>query len=206
MTTLLEELNQEMGDVVENARRSLVHVLSGRRGSGAGTIWHRDGLIITNAHVVRDQSPRVSLPNGDTLPAKILAHDAKLDVAALSVDATDLPTVELGDSQNLQPGQWVTALGHPWGVSGAATGGVVIGSGAGLPDVPEQDREWIAVSLHLRPGHSGGPLVDAQGRLIGINTMMIGLEVGLAVPVHLVKEFLRRELGSNLQQSVTTLL
>lgn len=187
-----------MGDVVDNARRSLVHVLSGGRGSGAGTIWHPDGLIITNAHVIRDQAPRVSLPNGETLPAKILAHDSKLDVAALSVDATDLPTVELGDSRTLQPGQWVTALGHPWGVSGAATGGVVIGSGAGLPDMPEPDREWIAVSLHLRPGHSGGPLVDAQGRLIGINTMMVGLEVGLAVPVHVVKDFLRRELGDKI--------
>jgi len=202
MTTLLEQLDRDMGDVVQKARRSLVQIQSGGRGSGAGTIWHSDGLIITNAHVVRDRSPRVCLPEGDTLTAKILAQDARLDVAALAVDATGLPTVDLGDSRVLQPGQWVMALGHPWGVSGAATGGVVIGTGAGLPDAPEQGREWIAVSLHLRPGHSGGPLVDAQGRLIGINTMMAGLEVGLAVPVHVVKDFLRRELGSGVLRPV----
>ncbi|HEU0020309.1 MAG TPA: trypsin-like peptidase domain-containing protein [Dehalococcoidia bacterium] len=202
MTTLLEQLDRDMGDVVQKARRSLVQIQSGGRGSGAGTIWHSDGLIITNAHVVRDRSPRVCLPEGDTLTAKILAQDARLDVAALAVDATGLPTVDLGDSRVLQPGQWVMALGHPWGVSGAATGGVVIGTGAGLPDAPEQGREWIAVSLHLRPGHSGGPLVDAQGRLIGINTMMAGLEVGLAVPVQVVKDFLRRELGSDVPRPV----
>jgi serine protease Do len=202
MTTLLEQLDQEMGDIVQNARRSLVHITSDGRGSGAGTIWHADGLIITSAHVVPGRSPRVGLPNGDTLTAKVLAHDARLDVAALAVDAGSLPAVELGDSRALQPGQWVTALGHPWGVAGAATGGVVIGTGVGLPDVPEQDREWIAVSLHLRPGHSGGPLVDARGQLIGINTMMVGLEVGLAIPIHVVKDFLYRELGSNRRRPV----
>jgi S1-C subfamily serine protease len=88
------------------------------------------------------------------------------------------------------------ALGHPWGVSGAATAGVVIGVGNDLPEMPWSDREWIAVGLHLRPGHSGGPLVDAQGRLVGINTMMTGLEVGMAVPVHVVKAFLKQALTS----------
>lgn len=196
MSTLLEQLDRDMGDIVQNSRCSLVQVTSDGRGSGAGTIWHPDGLIITSAHVVRGRSPRVGLPNGDTLTARVLAHDARLDVAALAINTSGLPVVELGDSRVLQPGQWVTALGHPWGIAGAATGGVIIGTGAGLPDVPEPDREWIAVSLHLRPGHSGGPLVDARGRLIGINTMMVGLEVGLAVPVHVVRGFLHRELAA----------
>jgi serine protease Do len=88
------------------------------------------------------------------------------------------------------------ALGHPWGVPGAATAGVVIGTGEDMPEMPLTGRDWIAVGLHLRPGHSGGPLVDSQGRLVGINTMMIGPEVGMAVPVHVVKAFLRRELGT----------
>ena len=87
-------------------------------------------------------------------------------------------------------------MGHPWGVAGAATGGVVIGVGTDLPEMPLTDREWIAVSLRLRPGHSGGPLVDAEGRLVGINTMMVGPEVGMAVPVHVIKDFLKLELGS----------
>ena len=81
------------------------------------------------------------------------------------------------------------AVGYPWGVAGAATAGIVIGAGEDLPGTPSPAREWIAVSLELRPGHSGGPLVDEQGRLIGINTMMAGLEVGMAIPAYVIAEF-----------------
>ena len=83
------------------------------------------------------------------------------------------------------------AAGHPWGVEGAVATGVVIGAG----DEPDR-RELLAVSLSLRPGNSGGPLTDAQGRLVGINAMVTGPEVGLAVPVHVVKRFLKRALGT----------
>jgi serine protease Do len=192
---MLHQLNLDMSDLVENVRRSLVQVSNGRRGTGAGTVWHPDGLILTNAHVVGRRNLRVTLPDGRTLPARLLAHDPALDVAALKVDATGLPTVELGKSKQLQPGQWVLALGHPWGVAGAVTAGVVIGVGLPL-EMQLPRRELIQVSLHLRPGHSGGPLVDARGRLVGINTMMAGPDVGLAVPVHVVKGFLREALGS----------
>lgn len=201
MSTLLQQLNSEMGDVAENARRSLVQVRSGGQGGGAGAIWHPDGLIVTNAHVVRNDALQVTLPDGSNLPARILAHDTDRDLAALSVDASGLPAIELGDSRALRPGQWVMALGHPWGVAGAATGGVVIGVGADLPEMSQPDREWIAVSLHLRPGHSGGPLVDDKGRLVGINTMMMGLEVGMAVPVHVAKAFVKEELGSGTKEN-----
>jgi hypothetical protein len=196
MTNILEMLDQDLGSLATEVRRSLVEVSSGRQSSGAGTIWHPEGLIITNAHVVRTPSPRVTLPDGSTRTARVLARDSGIDAAVLLVEASRLPTVELGNSRGLRPGQWVMALGHPWGVPGAATAGVVIGTGQDMPEMPLQGREWIAVGLHLRPGHSGGPLVDAQGRLVGINTMMIGPEVGMAVPVHVVKEFLRRELGT----------
>ena len=88
------------------------------------------------------------------------------------------------------------ALGHPWGIHDAVTGGVVIGSGNDLIELQSATgREWVAVALHLRPGHSGGPLVDTAGRLIGINTLMTGPDVGAAVPVNAVKQFLQRSLG-----------
>ena len=193
----LEALNDDMSAVVEGVRHSLVKITNGHRGAGAGTIWHPDGLILTNAHLVghRGYSPlRVTLPDGRTLPTRLLAHGDSRDLAPLSVDATGLPTIELGDSKQLRSGQWVMALGHSWGVAGAVTGGVVVGVGSELPEMPLPGREWIAVSLHLRPGHSGGPMVDANGRLVGINTMMAGPEVGLAVPVHVVKTFLRQAL------------
>ena len=200
LTQLLEQLNAELSTVTEGVRRSLVQIRNGRRGSGAGTIWHPDGLILTNAHVVGRRSLQVSLPNGlaqsaQVLPARLLAYSRTLDLAALSVDANSLPAIELGNSRELQPGQWVLAMGHPWGVTGAATAGVVIDVGL-PPEMPGLGRELIQVDLPLRPGYSGGPLVDAHGRLVGINTMMAGPEVGLAVPVYEVKRFLRRALGS----------
>lgn len=193
MSDLLRQLNDELAAVADLAQRSLVNISNGQRGAGAGTIWHPDGLILTNAHVVQLHSPRVTLPDGRILPARVLAHDSSLDLAALRVDASDLPTIKVGDSKRLRPGDWVLALGHPWGVAGAATAGVVIGMGP-PPEMGMPDRELLHVGLHLRPGHSGGPLVDIHGRLVGINTMMAGPDVGLAVPVHVVKSFLRQAL------------
>jgi serine protease Do len=196
LSELLQRWNADMGGVVENARRSLVQVRNGRAGAGAGTIWHPGGLILTNAHVVKRPNLRITLPGGGTAPARILARSAELDLAALGVEADGLPTIELGESRCLEPGQWVLAIGHPWGVTGAVTAGVIAGVGEQLPEMPLSRREWIAVSLHLRPGYSGGPLVDARGHLVGINTIMAGPDVGLAVPVHVVKRFLRRALDA----------
>jgi serine protease Do len=88
----------------------------------------------------------------------------------------------------------VIALGHPWGEEGAATAGIVIGMGAGWPEMPDKGHDLIAVSLHLRPGHSGGPLVDVSGRLVGINAMINGPDVGVAIPTHVIVAFLKDSL------------
>ncbi len=197
MPTVWEQLNAELPPVVDRAQSALVQIRNGGQGFGAGTIWHADGLIVTNAHVIAGRGAlRVALPDGRTLPATILASDPDRDLAALVVTASDLPTVELGDSRRVRPGQWVMAVGHPWGVTGAVTGGVVIGMGAGLPEIPRAHHEWIALDLHMRPGHSGGPLVDVAGRLIGINTMIAGPDVGFAVPLHVVARFLKRAMAA----------
>ncbi len=189
----VEELNLDLAAVAERVRGSLVEVHNGRRGHGAGTIWHARGLILTNAHVIGEGRVAVTLPDGRDLPARILACDRERDLAALAVDALDLPTIELGDSRTLRPGQWVLALGHPWGVPGGLTAGVVIGL---APGWQHQGREVIAASLHLRPGHSGGPMVDTEGRLVGINTMMNGPDVGVAIPIHTAKTFLKQALAA----------
>lgn len=191
---VLQQLSREMSDAVARTRRSLVQISNGRQGEGAGIIWSADGLIITNAHVVRREHLHVTLPDGRPLPARVLAHDPERDVAALRVDADGLPAMPLGDSDSLQPGEWAFAVGHPFGVAGAATAGVVIGRGTALPEQP-RGRDWVAVALRLRPGNSGGPLVDAHGRLIGVNTIMTGPEAGGAVPVNVVRAFLRERLG-----------
>lgn len=195
MANIIERLNRDMDGVIEGVWRSLVQIRNGF-GAGAGTVWHPDGLIITNAHVLGAHGLTVILSDGRTLPARVLAADRAHDVAALAVDASGLPTIALGDSRRLRPGQWVIAVGHPWGVAGAATAGVVTGAGIALPETPGPGREWIATDLHVRPGHSGGPLVDTGGRLVGINTIMAGPNVGLAVPVHVIVRFLQRALGT----------
>lgn len=197
--SLLRQLNDDMAGVAEIGQRALVRISSGQgwgQGSGAGTIWHPEGLIVTNAHVVARGALRVTLPDGRTLPAKVLAASRELDLAALSVDASDLPTIELSSTRALQPGTWVLALGHPWGIYNSATAGIVIGAGDEFPEMPANGREWVVLSLHLRPGHSGGPLLDAEGRLVGINTMISGPDVGFAIPVHVVKRFLKQALGT----------
>ncbi|MBI2170950.1 MAG: trypsin-like peptidase domain-containing protein [Chloroflexi bacterium] len=196
MATALQELNGGIASVAQAASRSLVQVRSGRRGAGAGTIWHADGLILTNAHVVGRGDHEVELPDGTRLPARVLAYDAARDLAALLVAASGLPTIPLGDSRSLQPGQFVMALGHPWGRRGAATAGVVIGIGDGLVETPFRGRDLIAVALPLRPGNSGGPLLDVAGRLVGINAMVTGPQVAFAVPVHVAVAFLKESLGS----------
>jgi S1-C subfamily serine protease len=199
VTTLLQSWSDGLAEVSERALRSLVRIRNGRQGVGAGTIWHADGLILTNDHVIAGAPGRrvsggslsVILPDGRELPATVLAREPRYDLAALRVQATGLPTVELGDSHQLRPGELVVALGFPWGVTGGATTGVVIGVGGALPELGGDGREWLAASLHLRPGHSGGPMLDAQGRLVGINTLMNGPEVGVAIPVHVAKSFLK---------------
>jgi S1-C subfamily serine protease len=199
MNEVLQTLNNGLADVIDRVHQSLVHISNGR-GAGAGTIWHSDGLVITNAHVIHGHHAlNVTLPDGRTLPAQVIASNTELDLAALAVSANDLPTIEIGDSRTLKPGQWVMAVGHPWGIQGAVTSGVVIGAGANLPEM-QPGREWIALSLHMRPGHSGGPLVDSAGRLVGINTMITGPDVGFAIPVQVVKTFLKETIGSGVAQ------
>ena len=199
MSALLTALNGELAAAVQRASRSLVQVRSGR-GGGAGPSWHAGGLVITNAHVVvtqrrsrRGGALEVVLPDGAVLPAQLLAADPRRDLAALVVRAPDLEPIALGDSRRLQPGDWLMAVGHPWGVLGAATAGSVIGVGPS-PELAYRG-DLIQVGLHMRPGHSGGALVDGTGRLHGINTMIAGPDVGLAVPVHVVADFLRETMA-----------
>jgi S1-C subfamily serine protease len=183
-TTYLHQLNDDLASLVQNARRSLVQITNGKRGHGAGLIWRADGLIVTNSHVVGRHAPTVTLADGRSFPATLLARDAEHDLAVLSIEATDLTPIDLGDARALHSGQWVISLGHPWGVLGAITAGMVVGTpGTNWPELGDK-REWVVAGLHLRPGHSGGPMVDAAGRLVGINTMINGPDVGVAVPYY----------------------
>jgi serine protease Do len=96
--------------------------------------------------------------------------------------------VEISSNDDQKAGNWVTAIGHPWGIANSVTSGVLIDNDQ-IP-APEKQRGWIAASVHVRPGNSGGPLVDVHGRLLGINTVMAGPEVGLAISAQVIKGFL----------------
>jgi serine protease Do len=131
MTTLLSQLNNDLGELADKVRRSLVQVAAGRRGSGSGVILTPDGLVATNAHVVSGRRGRrpgrrltVTLPTGAVVEATSLTQDDELDVAILKLDGElpELQHLEFGDSKALRPGQWVMAMGYPWGVAGAAAG------------------------------------------------------------------------------------
>lgn len=194
--TIFNEINQTMTAVIQTVQQSVVQLGNGRRGFGAGTVWHSDGLILTNAHVAQRRAPEVTLTDGRTFPSQLLAYDESVDLAALYIATNQLPTIELGHSRQLKTGDWVIAVGHPWGIVGAAAAGTVIAVGQPL----EQNRyrgELVQLGIQLRPGHSGGPLVDGNGRLVGINTMISGPQVGLAIPVDVAKKFLQEKLGTN---------
>ena len=191
----LKGVDKQLANLIAKAQKSLVQVHVDGRGNGAGTIVHGDGLIVTNAHVVQRRQPRITLADGRKLAGSLLAFDEKLDLAAVSVEAENLPVIPMANGKALNTGQLVIALGHPWGVPGASTAGMVIAMGQPLDRLPYQGP-LIQVGCHLRPGHSGGPMVDDQGRLVGINTMIAGPQVGLAIPIQTVKRFLKNALGS----------
>lgn len=198
MSTIWQEINAAAAESVSKVQQSLVQILSEEGGIGAGTIWHSEGLVITNAHVAsgRDEQRklRVMLQSGRDYPAQIIAIDPERDLAALAIDAHDLPSIAIGSSADLQAGQWLMASGHPWGILDALTAGIVIGTGEKLPEVGD-DKNWIALDMKMRPGHSGGPLFNEAGEIVGINTMIRGPEVSFAVPVDEVKNFLRDNIG-----------
>lgn len=179
----------EFGEVAERLRRSTVQVFShGHDGGGSGIIWSTDGRILTNSHVARSEKAEVVLFDGRRLPGRLVSRDGRRDLAELKVTESGLPAATAGDSDTLRPGELVIAIGSPLGFAGALSTGVIhsVGRIAGMG--PER---WIGASVRLAPGNSGGPLADAHGRVIGINTaIMNGL--GVAVPSNNAVDFLRR--------------
>jgi serine protease Do len=174
------------GEIAESLRRSTVMIHAGPKGNGSGVIWSSDGVIITNAHVLRRERVRVQLWDTRELEAMLVASDPVRDLAALRVDAKNLPAATAADSSRVRPGELAIAIGNPLGFVGALTTGVVHAVGP-LPRLGPQT--WVQAGVHLAPGNSGGPLADAAGRVIGINTMAAG-PLAFAIPSNAVVDFL----------------
>ncbi|HZQ38957.1 MAG TPA: trypsin-like peptidase domain-containing protein [Dehalococcoidia bacterium] len=185
-TGILSALSDDLANVAEAVRRSVVEVRTANHGGGAGTIWRADGIILTNHHVAPRDRAEVRLPDGRELAASVFARDPENDIAALRVQASGLPALGRRDAATLRPGELVLAVGHPFGVRHAVSLGVL--SAAPAPNGHER-RELIRADVLLGPGNSGGPLVDARGRVVGLNAMVMG-GLALAVPGHLAERLL----------------
>ena len=166
------------GAIAEHLRRSTVLVTGSTGGAGSGIILRSDGTIATNAHVVHTSDTRVQLWDGRTFRATLIERDTRRDIALLSVSATGLTPVTTGDTGAVRTGQLVLAVGNPFGFIGAVSAGIVHAVGP-VPGLGH--RRYIQSDLHLAPGNSGGPLADASGRVIGMNTMVAG-RLGLSIP------------------------
>jgi serine protease Do len=166
-------------------------------GLGSGVIVRQDGYILSNYHVVaRADSILVTLADRRTFQAQVVGFDSLIDIALLKIQAQDLPTVRLGDSDLLQIGDWVLAIGHPLGLGSTLTHGIVsaLGRQAGIFEGEHYAIEsFIQTNAVINPGNSGGPLLDLQGQVVGINTAIATrtryfIGYGLAVPINLARE------------------
>jgi serine protease Do len=158
-----------------------------RRGLGSGFIVKPDGIILTNAHVVDGASEvRVKLTDKREFPAKVLGVDKPTDIAVLKIEAKDLPTVSIGDSSSVRVGEWVLAIGEPFGLENTATAGIVSARSRSLPN--EGYVPFIQTDVAVNPGNSGGPLFDLNGKVIGINSQIYSesggyMGLSFAIPI-----------------------
>ena len=159
------------------------------RGQGSGFIVSADGIILTNAHVVRGaQEVSVKLTDRREFVAKVLGADPKTDIAVLRIAATNLPTVKLGKAGDLMVGEWVLAIGSPFGFENSVTAGVVSAKGRSLPD--DSAVPFIQTDVAVNPGNSGGPLFNSRGEVVGINSQIYSRTggyqgVSFAIPIDL---------------------
>ncbi|GAB3760442.1 DegQ family serine endoprotease [Ramlibacter monticola] len=159
------------------------------RGQGSGFIVGAEGIILTNAHVVKDASEvMVKLTDRREFRAKVLGSDAKTDVAVLKIEARNLPVVSMGSAEALRPGEWVLAIGAPFGFENTVTAGVVSAKGRSLPD--DSAVPFIQTDVAVNPGNSGGPLFNARGEVVGINSQIYSQSggyqgVSFAIPIDL---------------------
>src|SRR6059058_2738169 len=187
VTTVAERLSPSVGNlrVSRRVRGGRIH-----DGGGSGVVITSDGFTLTSAHVVArtEGKGRASFVDGRELEFEVVGSDPLSDLAVLRVDGRDLVPAELGDAERLRVGQLVVAIGNPHGFTGSVTAGVVSALGRSLPtrsgaNVRVVDNV-IQTDAALNPGNSGGALADGRGRVVGINTAVAGVGLGLAVPIN----------------------
>jgi S1-C subfamily serine protease len=187
--------SRTVSGVAERVTPSVAHLAVSRRtrrgraeGAGSGVAISSDGFMLTSAHVVAGGSGlSATFSDGRELSAEVVGSDALSDLAVVRVDARDLAPAQLGDADDLRVGQLVVAIGSPMGLAGTVTAGVVSALGRSLPtqsgSAGRLVENVIQTDAALNPGNSGGALADGLGRVVGINTAVAGIGLGLAVPI-----------------------
>ena len=187
-SAILETVSNAIVNVADKLSPSVVRIGAGRWRGGTGTVWSRDGHIVTSNHVLgRTDEIEVGFSDGTKQVAKVVGRDPYSDIALLKIDSDHLSPVEAGDSDALKVGQFVLALANPMGRNPSATYGIVTNPAFSI-------RSWwggapnkvLVTDARLNPGYSGGPLVDARGRVIGINAAYANNR-GISIPVNTVK-------------------
>ncbi len=175
----------DFAGLAETLRRVTVEIVAGGGSLGSGLLWPR-GCVVTNAHVIRTARVAVRLVDGVRVEGRLVARDPDADLAVLRIPGSGLPAATLADSAAARVGSLVVAVGHPFGVRGALTAGIVHAVAPLVPGGPA----WIHADVRLAPGNSGGPLADVAGSVVGLNAMVAG-GLALAVPVARVIAFVR---------------
>lgn len=171
------------------------------QGTGSGFILSADGVIMTNSHVVEGTNRvQVVLKDGRRFEGKVLGSDSVTDVAVIKIDADNLPSVKIGDSEALSPGEWAIAIGNPLGLDNSVTVGIISATGRSSSDVGVPDKRigFIQTDAAINPGNSGGPLLNAKGEVIGMNTAIISGAQGLgfAIPINKAQQ-IAQQLATN---------
>lgn len=183
---LLDAYSRAVVGVVQATSPAVVHVShKARRGVGSGFLISADGLAITNHHVSGSEGRLVArTTDGDQIDAELIGADPANDIALLKLRANDLPYCQLGDSEKLQVGQLVVAIGSPLGLQSTVSSGIVSALGRNMrSDDGRLIENIVQHSAPINPGNSGGPLVDSTGKVIGINTAIIAMAQGLCFAV-----------------------
>jgi len=188
---LPDTFSAELTTLFTTVQPSIVQVHTEGRGAGTGIIWNVDGHIITNNHVIAKDNAHVQvfLADGRTLDAKVLHRNPRLDLALLKATGENLKPLSAGDSAKLRVGEWVFAVGHPWGQRWVVTAGIV--STQRTAKIADGvTTQYIQSDVLLAPGNSGGPLLDTDGKVVGINAMIFGGDLAVAIPSNVVTNWL----------------
>jgi Do/DeqQ family serine protease len=202
---LFTDMQKEIVEISDGVKKSVVHIEvvqkseSGRRfrSLGSGVIVDAEGYIITNEHVVgRSVAVKVLLEDKREMSAEVVGVDKQTDLALLKVDvAEDLPAATFANSDEVEVGEWVIAVGNPFGFDRTVSFGIVSGKGRVISDLPAETpllNNFIQTDAAIDPGSSGGPLVNLRGEIIGINSMGIGRGQGFTIPANMAKEVVER--------------